>query len=275
MASSTLAVMADGEFESLLRRFCRLVVDAYSREPRLIRAIGDIGSLFTVAVIVAKQGGRGVTLADVQRVICNRLASPRRVRAIVDGLERTHAVTRTMGNDDFRRRQVVISGWLPHALMTWGNAYARSASAYLSAAAGTPLAANLWAMQFLSGWAEAYERFNFLIADGYPVVLMLTDHFAGHPMLLQMIGSAVLLPDGTAVASLSRKAAARSFGLSRAHFTMLLAKCERFGWMTREGKGTRIVMAEHVYRELRSWVAREIAWVVEVMGGHVWMPEEC
>ena len=87
-------------------------------------------------------------------------------------------------------------------------------------------------------------------------------------MLLEIIGSAVVLEDGTALASFSRKAAAHSLGLSRAHFSAILAQCEKYGWMKRLDTGTQIMIAEAVYRELRRWVAREIAWVVELMIAH-------
>jgi hypothetical protein len=272
MAAATMAIMTAPGFEPLLGRFCFAVANAYTREPRLIRAIGDLGSLITVAVILAKQGGRGVTLADVQRVVCKRLASPGRVRAIVRELERTGALIRTRAAEDSRRLRMVVSGWLPDALAVWGRAYAESAHPFLSALMpGTPEAAAAWAARFLAGWAEAYERFGFLLMDGYPVVLMFANHLAGHPMLLETLGASVPLEDGTAFTSVSRKSAARSFGLSRAHFAAILAECEARDWMRRVSNGMRIVIEAAAYRELRRWVAREIAWVVELMGR--WNPE--
>jgi hypothetical protein len=265
ISAGASTVLRDKEFASSLQRFCYEVPNAYIREPRLIRAIGDTGCLFTVAAIVAKQDG-GVTLADVQRVVCAELASYRRVRAIAAELERTGAIVRLPVSDDARRRQIVISGWLPSALALWGDAYAKSAHPWLSTmVTGAFPARTGWAARLLAGWVSAYERYGFLLARDNPVVLMFTNHFAGYPLLLEIIRSAVPLPDGTVIASVSRKAASRSFGLSRAHFAALLARCERLGWMWREKSSARVVLTEPVYRELQRWVAREIAWVVDLM----------
>jgi hypothetical protein len=266
IARATLAVMAHREFAQSLRQFCCLVPDAYRLEPGLTRAIGDLGSLITVGAILAKQGQHNATLTTVQRIVCDRLASQRRVRAIVGELERTQAIARVVAAGDSRSRQIIVGGWLPGALAAWGNAYASSARPWLSALPILTPALASWGMKLLAGWALAYEQSGFLLADGHPVVSMFTNRLGGHPMILQIIGSAVPLPDGTAFASFSRKAASRSFGLSRTHFTAILVRSERLGWMHRQGKGTQLLLTEPVYQELRSWVAREIAWIIELMG---------
>jgi len=254
-------------FQSSLLQLCCAVPNVYKQNPILLRSMGDLGSLFTVAVILAKQQN-GVTLADIQRVVCNRLASARRVRAIVGELERSGAVTRKLSFGDSRRRLIVVGSWFPDILAVWGKAYADSAKPWLpNNKSLTPSTASDWTSRFLAGWVSYYGEFGFLLADGYPVVLTFLNHLAGHVMLLEIIGSAVALDDGTALASFSRKAAAHSLDLSRAHFAAILAKCEKNGWMKRLNTGTHIILAEAVYRELRRWVAREIAWVVELMAG--------
>lgn len=59
--------------------------------------------------------------------------------------------------------------------------------------------------------------------------------------MLRLIGAAHRSPDGTIVTTVSRKAVARRYGVSRAHITALVARMEERGWLTRSG-GETIVL---------------------------------
>ena len=159
--------MSHEAFELSLRQLCCAVPTVYKQQRLLLRAMGDLGSLFTVAVILAKQQN-GVALADIQRVVCNRLASARRVRAIVGELERTGAVTRKLSSGDSRRRLIIVESWFPDMLAIWGKAYADLARPWLPDDKSlTPSTASDWTSRFLSGWVLYYEEFGFLLAEGY------------------------------------------------------------------------------------------------------------
>lgn len=223
----------------------------------------------TVAVVVAGQGSPGVTLADIQRVVCSHLASPRRVRALIEELERTAGISRVQARGDTRRRLIIMGGWLPGALDVWAGAYVRVVGQWFPRRAQRfPDGVRACATALIAGWANLHARYGFLLTEGCALVSMIMNRLGGHPMLLELIGSAVPAADGSALARLSRKRLARSVGLSRAQITKLLAACEQRGWLRRDaGAGSFVQVFAVAYGELRRWIAREIAFVLTVMAG--------
>jgi hypothetical protein len=265
VASAMADVLADPRFDAGLAHFSRGVPGAFRREQRLVRSIGDLGMFAVVAVLIAYEAADEVTLAEIQRVVCPRLASARRVRAIVAELTRIGAVEQRSAPDDTRRRPFKASGWLMDTLVAWLRPQLVAAHPWIVPAGPTVQTEQECVLLYFNQWVDAFLYEAFLLADGYPVVMTFMNHLGGYPFLLALVASWQPRANGEATASVSRKAFARDLGLSRAHFTALLARAERRGWMQRHSGGHRVTITPAVHIELHRWVARELAWIADVV----------
>ena len=154
IATATEVVLFNARFDVALQCFCDGVPAVFRREPRLVRAIGDTGAFATVAVIIARQTEQGITLARVQRIVCGRLASTRRVRAMVDELARTGAVVRIASAIDARQRPFRAGGWLMDALVLWLQSHIAAAYPWIAAIGGSPTAESDTVVRFLAAWVD-------------------------------------------------------------------------------------------------------------------------
>lgn len=89
---------------------------------------------------------------------------------------------------------------------------------------------------------------------------MFMGHAPGFPILLDLLFATKTSAFDATGCEFSRKAAARAYGISRAHVTALLARAERLSFLRRNG--SRIVLGDQILRNVRRDLAYQLAFVV-------------
>ncbi len=232
-----------GNFDFKLQKLYYCLESAVSKDSRLMQAIGDRGSLAILGTVIAKSGlgGGWVTLAEIDAAIVpRRIATSRRIRALVEWLEHCGGLERTRPDIDLRRRPFRVSGWLVRAL---GDLTSAS-----FAAMGASASPELPGLDLQGAVAFLARRILPCVLDAAvlpPEVVALTELRGGYLLMLRLLCEARGRAGGARV-EFSRKRFARTFHVSRAHVTGLIARAERYGWLKRlDGEAIRI--ENHVY----------------------------
>ncbi len=253
--------MYDQAFDGAVSVLCQQISLTFRQETRLVRAFGDLGAFATVMCalgICSIQRGQ-FTLASVQGIIVpGGWASSRRIRALIDWLELENAAQRHPPSLDKRERPWTLSGWpviavnslaesYRSAASPWGGGRHRSKTPEHPAADISPLVDGVY-------WILRHSDELPLMSDE---MRMFLGHSPGFPLLLELILETV---GSDGVCEFSRKSAARSYGISRAHVTSLLAKAERLNYLKRSG--SQIHLSDIMMRNVRQDIAYQLAFVV-------------
>ncbi|WP_454703386.1 hypothetical protein [Agrobacterium leguminum] len=206
---------------------------------------------------IASVHGGQFTLAAAAVVVPPGWASSRRTRALIDWLELGESAQRHPPGDDNRERPSV-NGWIISAIETLASTYRVGAA---------------------SPWRTLRQRNasrRKLIGTGIDGVSWFLRHAQDLPFLsggMRFLGHAPGFPDPVvpAVAAktdtcdatgcvFSRKATARTYGVSRAHVTAILARAERLNILQRNGP--RIVLSDLALQNVQRDLAYQFAFVV-------------
>ncbi|MDH7808826.1 MULTISPECIES: hypothetical protein [unclassified Rhizobium] len=255
--------MNDEAFDQAVTYLCDQITRVYKEERRLVRAFGDLGAFTAVTCALALcsiQGGR-FTLATVQRVVVPKgWASSRRIRALIDWLELENTAQRHAPFFDNRERPWSLNGWLVLTVGTLAEIYLAAASPWIERQQiNTPEQTATVKRNLIDGvcWLLAHSQELPQMSDE---MRMFLGHAPGFPLLLELLSAAAASEaDGTGC-EFSRKAAARAYGISRAHVTGLLAKAERLNYLKRTD--SRLHLNNLTLRNVQRDLAYQLAFVV-------------
>lgn len=256
-------ILNDEAFDEAVTCLCAQVSIVFKRERRLVRAIGDFGAFATV---ICALGPGSVhegqfTLAAVQAAVVPRgWASSRRTRALIDWLELEGTAQRLPPCGDRRERPWSLNGWLVDAVQTLTAAYLAAASPWHEHPAVVT------SEKTADGVSTLLDGVNWLLRHP-PELHQLSEemriflgHATGFPLLLDLLSAATASGSNGTGCEFSRKAAARAYGISRAHVTALLAKAERLNFLQRNG--SRIILSNPTLQNVRRDLAYQLAFVV-------------
>jgi hypothetical protein len=255
-------ILNDEAFDEAVTHLCAQISIVFQRERRLVRAIGDFGAFATVvcALGLGSIHGRQFTLAAVQAIVVPRgWVSSRRTRALIDWLELEGTAQRHPPSHDNRERPWSLNGWLVLAVQTLATAYLAAASPWVEHRAETPGMMSAGASALIEGVSWLLRQTDEL----HPVseeTRMFMGHAPGFPILLDLVVATKTSAFDATGCEFSRKAAARAYGISRAHVTALLARAERLNFLRRNG--SRIVLGDQTLRNVQRDLAYQLAFVV-------------
>lgn len=256
-------ILNDAACDETVIRLCSQISTVFKQEPRLVRAIGDFGAFATILCalgLTSIHGGR-FTLAAVQAVVVPRgWASSRRTRALIDWLELEGAARRHQPSGDNRERPWSLCGWLIMAIETLAEAYLAAATPWEARPVmDRPAKDDIGINIFIDGVGWLLKQQQELIPTSMET-LMFLGHAPGFPLLLDLLSAAKTSKSGASDCEFSRKAAARAYGISRAHVTALLAKAERLSILRRNG--SRIFLSDRTLQNVQGDIAHQLAFVV-------------
>ncbi|MCZ7467257.1 hypothetical protein [Rhizobium rhizogenes] len=260
-------ILNDAVFDETVIRLCSQISMVFKQEPRLVRAIGDFGAFATIlcAIGLASIHGGQFTLAAVQAVVVPRgWASSRRTRALIDWLELEGAARRHQPRGDNRERPWSLCGWLITAIETLAEAYLVAAAPWeAQPVLGRPAKDDIGVNILVDGIGWLLKQQQALTPISMET-LMFLGHAPGFPLLLDLLSAAKTSRSDASDCEFSRKAAARAYGISRAHVTALLAKAERLSILKRNG--SRICLSDRTLQNVQGDIAHQLAFVVVWLG---------
>ena len=253
-------IQKDDAFGDAVIQLCAHIPAVFKQEQRLVRALGDFGAFATVmcAVGLASVPDGQFTLAAVQAVtVPPGWVSSRRTRALIDWLELENAAQRHPPHGDNRERPWSLSNWLIAAVETFARTYLLAASPWqISPATETEEAA----IQTLIDGVGWFLRHAGELPLPSEEMRMFLGHAPGFPLLLDLLFAARTGGADATGFEFSRKAAARSYGISRAHVTAIVARAERLDILRRDG--SRIIPSDPTLQDVQRDLAYQLAFVV-------------
>ncbi len=256
-------ILNDDAFGDAVTHLCTRISAVFKQEQRLVRAFGDFGAFATVMCAIGLGSGHGgqFTLAAVQAVVVPPgWASSRRTRALIDWLELENTAQRHPPGGDNRERPWRLSGWLITAIETLATAYLTAASPWeispAMEASGEKAVGTDAVIDGVSWSLRHAQDLSFVSEE----MRMFLGHAPGFPILLDLLSAAKTEACDATGCVFSRKAAARAYGISRAHVTAMLARAERFNMLMRNG--SRIVLSDPALQNVQRDLAYQLAFVV-------------
>jgi len=259
--------MRDDAFGQAISVLCAAIPTIFKHEPRLVQAIGDYGAFAIVisAVGIADKGDGQFTFAAIQAIVVPRgWASSRRTRALIDWLEWTGAALRHPPRKDSRERPWSLSGWLPVAIARLARAYLVAVAPWRGDADKPRTSEN--DPMVLDALVTSLSR---LVRAASPAFIagaqmrLFADHAAGFPILLEIVGACRSTDPPVNRVLFSRKAVSRTYNVSRAHVTAILAKAERSNMLVRDGN--EIIVTESMSVQILHDLACQLAIVVLIV----------
>ncbi len=256
-------ILNDDALGDAVTHLCTHISAVFKQEQRLVRAFGDFGAFATVmcAVGLGSVHGGQFTLAAVQAVVVPPgWASSRRTRALIDWLELEDTAQRHPPGGDNRERPWSLNGWLIAAIETLATAYLTAASPWgISPAMEASDEEAIGTDAVIDGvsWSLRHAQdLSFLSEE----MRMFLGHAPGFPILLDLLSAAKTGACDATGCAFSRKAAARAYGISRAHVTAMLARAERLNMLKRNG--SRIVLSDLTLHNVQRDLAYQLAFVI-------------
>ena len=213
----------------------------------------------TVFAALAKQAEGDVTPASIAATVSALdMASAQRVRGICDRLQGLGVAQVAGAGTDPRRRTLRVSGgWLDDALQDWLLICFRALTPSVDALPCPSLAA---VVRFSSFAIDALERGGLHPVVAWPAYRAVRDHIVGWPLIAELVGS-VAAGAVSPTPTISRKALALAYGVSRIHVAGLINGFEMAGWLFRPPGGDRLAFVPEGLARLRFQFACDLAWV--------------
>ncbi len=251
LTADAARVSADPRFNDIVPVFSRVIPQTWAALKRAGMPVDDSGG-FSVAhfLVVVPEPVTEHELTEYCALM--KLASRKRVRAIVEQLRVAGLIERRRSATDARRLSLHATPVLLGHFGRWIGALARLVEPW----SGVPSAEvdDGLVVAYLRVTAAAYQQ-GYVLYQGFPIVEFFMSRRSGYSLFLELIGRAD--PQGSSTFNRARFAAEHA--TSRPHVATLLRDSEEQGWIRRTAKDT-ISIAPAVIEEGRRWIASEVAW---------------
>jgi hypothetical protein len=268
VAQSARAIARDLHFNDAYLAFCTQLPAVFQKEPRLVRALGDVGRFVVVAAGFAAKPARSITLAEITTLArAGNFASARRVRAIVEQFIDTGVVRRNLDVQDSRCRPLTFNGWMEAAMQGWVRAYITPALPWINKPPTVVLSEIDYIRVFLNHSLTAYQNSGFYLSKAYPDVHFFMQRHIGYLLLLHILSHAPPLatrlstqPAERLAIPFSHKQFAKFYTSNRAHSAHILSHAQQQGLLERDPARGQVYVSRRQLARWQEWVAHELAW---------------
>jgi hypothetical protein len=244
-------VRTDTRFSGLVPVFTQVISQTWAALKRAGMPVDDSGgfSVATYLVVVPVP----VTERELTRH-CGlmKLASRKRVRALVERLQSARLIEQRRSGTDARRLALQATPELRALYQRWIVALAELVEPW--SGIDRSRVDDALVVSYLRVTAQAYEQ-GYVLYQGFPIVEYFMSRRSGYSLFLELIGRT----DTNGSSSLNRARFATEHGTSRPHVATLLREAEQRGWIRRRAKDD-VWVTPAVVEEGQRWIASEIAW---------------
>lgn len=237
----------------------------YNAHPEAASMFSDVGQLAIVSGLFALPAP--VTEADLCRLVgAGALASRRRVRNHIARLEKA-GFAQVAESGDRRARPIIATPKLEEQLMNqWARALASTAADLCDVDRATLTRPDL--ARFYLSQVMASHQVGFSAFAATPSVARLVNLTRGHALVLELLAASRRI--NAAEVPFSRRAFARTYGVSRTHVIDLLSECEATGIITPASAQT-VVLSPTFLAEARHWAAINFVLAAATLEGRLLM----